>query len=52
MNPFDVSGTAEAIHAALMMDPVERRDRSARLAAAAVALPPEQWFAAQVAALG
>jgi trehalose 6-phosphate synthase len=48
VNPFDVSGTAEALHAALSMDPAERRARTARLAAAAGALPPDRWLAAQL----
>jgi trehalose 6-phosphate synthase len=51
VNPFDVSATAEALHAALSMPPEERAARSARLAAAATALPPQQWFAEQLAAL-
>ncbi len=48
VNPFDVSGTAEALHAALSMDPAERRARTKRLAAAAGALPPDRWLAAQL----
>ncbi|MDQ1699073.1 MAG: trehalose 6-phosphate synthase, partial [Frankiaceae bacterium] len=48
---FDVSGTARAMHEALLMDPAERRRRSERLARAATALPPTAWFAAQLAAL-
>jgi trehalose 6-phosphate synthase len=51
INPFDVAATAEAIHAGLLMDPGERRERTARLAAAATRLPPQQWFSDQVAAL-
>jgi trehalose 6-phosphate synthase len=51
VNPFDVTGTAEALHAALSMAPEERRERCARLAAAATALPPERWLARQLAAL-
>jgi trehalose 6-phosphate synthase len=52
INPFDVSQTAEALHAALLMDRTERAERSKRLAAAATALPPQQWFTEQLAALG
>ncbi len=52
VNPFDVTGTARAMHEALLMDPTERRNRSDRLAIAATALPPKKWFAAQLAALG
>ncbi len=51
VNPYDVSQTAEQLHAALLMDPGERRVRCDRLAAAATALPPAQWFADQLAAL-
>jgi trehalose 6-phosphate synthase len=51
VNPYDVSGTARALHEALMMPAAERRSRSARLAAAATALPPRDWLAAQLDAL-
>ena len=51
VNPFDVSQTAAALHEALVMAPQERQSRSARLAAAATALPPAAWLAAQLAAL-
>src|SRR3954447_2231989 len=51
VNPFDVSQTAEAMHAALLMDKEKRKARSERLAAAATALPPTQWFEEQLAAL-
>jgi trehalose 6-phosphate synthase len=51
INPFDVSGTAEALHEALLMPDAERRRRAASLAKAASALPPAQWFADQLAAL-
>jgi trehalose 6-phosphate synthase len=51
LNPYDVSQTAELLHAALVMDPSERRARTDRLSLAATALPPQQWFADQVAAL-
>lgn len=52
VDPFDVSGTAEALHRALAMPVPERQARCARLAAAAGALPPQQWLADQLAALG
>ena len=52
VNPYDVSATAAAMHAALEMKPAERLARTSRLAAAAMALPPQQWFADQVAELG
>jgi trehalose 6-phosphate synthase len=51
VNPFDVIGTADALHRALLMGDAERAERSARLAAAATALPPQQWLADQLAAL-
>lgn len=52
VNPFDVSGTAEALHEALGMAPAERLARTKRLAEISVRLPPEQWLAQQVDALG
>ncbi|MFD6230047.1 trehalose-6-phosphate synthase [Streptomyces sp. NPDC060232] len=51
VNPYDVSQTAEALHAALSMPDAERAQRTKRLAAAATALPPSAWFKAQLAAL-
>ncbi len=51
VNPYDVSGTADALHQALVMPADERVQRAARLRAAAMALPPKQWFAAQLDAL-
>ncbi|MFC9704171.1 trehalose-6-phosphate synthase [Streptomyces sp. NPDC056943] len=51
VNPFDVSGTAEALHTALSMPAAERADRTKRLAAAATALPPQRWFLDQLEAL-
>jgi trehalose 6-phosphate synthase len=51
VNPFDISGTAEALHQALIMPSSERLARCARLVAAATALPPRQWFADQLTAL-
>ncbi|MBO3748946.1 trehalose-6-phosphate synthase [Streptosporangiaceae bacterium NEAU-GS5] len=51
VNPFDVSGTAAALHRALIMPEDERAERAARLRTAATALPPQQWFADQLAAL-
>nr|WP_079083401.1 trehalose-6-phosphate synthase [Streptomyces antibioticus] len=52
VNPYDVVGTADALHEALTMAPGERAERTKRLAAAATALPPAQWFLDQLAALG
>ncbi|MFD3661916.1 trehalose-6-phosphate synthase [Streptomyces sp. NPDC058659] len=51
VNPFDVSETAEALHTALSMPAAERAARSERLATAATALPPQQWFLKQLEAL-
>ncbi|QKW50542.1 alpha,alpha-trehalose-phosphate synthase (UDP-forming) [Streptomyces buecherae] len=52
VNPYDVRATADALHEALTMDADERAARTKRLAAAATALPPKQWFLAQLRALG
>lgn len=51
VNPYDVVGTARALHEALSMEPEERAERTKRLAAAATALPPAQWFLDQLHAL-
>ncbi|MFD9334152.1 trehalose-6-phosphate synthase [Streptomyces sp. NPDC060028] len=51
VNPYDVTQTAEALHAALSMPEAERAERTKRLAAAATALPPARWFTAQLADL-
>ncbi len=51
INPYDISATAEALHEALTMDADERFERSKRLAEASTALPPQRWFADQLAAL-
>jgi trehalose 6-phosphate synthase len=52
VNPFDVSGTADALDAALRMPVAERRERTDRMAEVAARLPPAQWLADQVSALG
>jgi trehalose 6-phosphate synthase len=51
VNPFDVGGTAEALHQALSMPPAERAQRAERMRAAVVGLPPAEWFQAQLDAL-
>ncbi|WP_329328224.1 trehalose-6-phosphate synthase [Streptomyces luteogriseus] len=51
VNPYDVTGTAAALHEALSMSPEERAERAKRLAAAATALPPARWFVDQLDAL-
>ncbi|MFD3542126.1 trehalose-6-phosphate synthase [Streptomyces sp. NPDC058662] len=51
VNPYDVTQTAQALHAALAMPEGERAERTKRLAAAATGLPPARWFTAQLEAL-
>ncbi|NWF27800.1 trehalose-6-phosphate synthase [Streptomyces sp. PKU-EA00015] len=51
VNPYDVTGTAEALHAALTMPDGERAERTKRLSAAATSLPPRRWFLDQLEAL-
>ncbi|MFD8596344.1 trehalose-6-phosphate synthase [Kitasatospora sp. NPDC059646] len=51
VNPFDVIATADALARALDMPAAERAERTGRLAAAATALPPQQWFLDQLGAL-
>ncbi|MFF4254132.1 trehalose-6-phosphate synthase [Streptomyces sp. NPDC001663] len=51
VNPYDVVGTARALHEALTMPAEERAERTKQLAAAATALPPAQWFLDQLQAL-
>ncbi|WP_399138891.1 trehalose-6-phosphate synthase [Streptomyces sp. NBUA17] len=51
VNPYDVTGTAEALHEALGLPAGERAERSKRLAAAGTALPPARWFLDQLEAL-
>ncbi|RSS06929.1 trehalose-6-phosphate synthase [Streptomyces sp. WAC00469] len=48
VNPYDVIGTARALHEALSMAGAERAERTKRLAAAATALPPARWFVEQL----
>ncbi|MGW0711398.1 alpha,alpha-trehalose-phosphate synthase (UDP-forming) [Streptomyces sp. NPDC002643] len=51
VNPYDIGGTAAALHQGLSMAPPERAERTKRLAAAATALPPTRWFLDQLAEL-
>ncbi|WP_369037200.1 MULTISPECIES: alpha,alpha-trehalose-phosphate synthase (UDP-forming) [Streptomyces] len=51
VNPYDVVETARALEEALNMGSGERAERTKRLAAAATALPPAQWFLDQLNAL-
>lgn len=52
VNPYDVSATASALHAGLIMPAAERQRRSAAIAGAAAARAPRRWLAEQVEALG
>jgi trehalose 6-phosphate synthase len=52
VNPYDVSATAGALHAGLVMPAAERQRRSAAIAGAAAARAPRRWLAEQVEALG
>jgi trehalose 6-phosphate synthase len=51
VNPYDVTATAEALHAGLSMPADERKDRSAAIAAAADARAPRHWLAEQLDSL-
>ncbi|MEU5040265.1 alpha,alpha-trehalose-phosphate synthase (UDP-forming) [Streptomyces griseorubiginosus] len=51
VNPYDIEQTAAALHEALTLPPHDRAERAKRLAAAATALPPAQWFLDQLNAL-
>jgi trehalose 6-phosphate synthase len=52
VNPYDVTATADALHAGLIMPAAERRRRAATIADAAAARAPRRWLAEQVEALG
>ena len=52
INPFDVSATAEALHAALSMAPRARATRAAALGAAVRARTSADWWADQLAVAG
>jgi trehalose 6-phosphate synthase len=51
VNPFDVTQTMHALHAALTMPDEERARRCSALAAAASATPPARWLDQQLDAL-
>ncbi|MER8031136.1 trehalose-6-phosphate synthase [Streptomyces bauhiniae] len=51
VNPYDIVGTAEALHEALTLPNAARAERSKHLSAAATALPPTKWFLDQLNAL-
>jgi trehalose 6-phosphate synthase len=44
LNPFDVSGTADALHSALTMSAAERAERASGLRAAARRRTPHDWL--------
>jgi trehalose 6-phosphate synthase len=48
--PFDLQGTADALHAALTMQHRERADRATRLRAAVTARTPHDWLDDQLSA--
>jgi trehalose 6-phosphate synthase len=50
VHPFDVTGTADVLHAALSLPPDERRTRFAALRAAVASRTPADWWADQLAA--
>jgi trehalose 6-phosphate synthase len=50
VNPFDVAGTSDALHAALSMAPADRRAHAGAVRAKATARTPADWFADQLAA--
>jgi trehalose 6-phosphate synthase len=50
--PFDLVGTAEVLHRALVMPAAERAERAATLRATVEARTPASWLADQLAAAG
>jgi len=52
VNPYDVTATAQAMYEGLTMPQTERDRRCAALGKAGAALPPAQWLASQLSALG
>jgi trehalose 6-phosphate synthase len=51
VNPYDVTATADALHAGLSMPAAERRRRAAAVADAACRRAPQRWLAEQLDAL-
>ena len=51
VNPYDVSATADAMHAGLIMPAAERQRRNADIAGAAAGRAPGRWLAEQASAL-
>jgi trehalose 6-phosphate synthase len=52
VNPYDVSATADALHAALSMPASERRARHESMRAAALSRTPSHWLADHLTAAG
>jgi trehalose 6-phosphate synthase len=50
VNPFDVSGTADALDRALSMDPAERASRATRLRSIVLSRSASDWLREQLAA--
>jgi len=50
VNPFDVTGTAEALEGALTMPPAERAERAGRLRRTVAARPAAEWLEDQLRA--
>jgi trehalose 6-phosphate synthase len=48
INPFDIDATAEALHRALLMDPVERHGRAERLKTVVEQNDIARWISAQL----
>ena len=48
INPFDVDATAQALHHALLMDPVERHDRAEKMRAVVQQNDVARWISAQL----
>jgi trehalose 6-phosphate synthase len=51
VNPFDVVGTADALHHALSLDATERHERGERVREVARARTPAEWLEKQIAAV-
>jgi trehalose 6-phosphate synthase len=48
INPFDVDATAQALHRALLMDPVERHARAEKMRAVVQQNDVARWISAQL----
>ncbi len=51
INPFDVAGTADAMHLALTMEPAERHERADKVRSVATARTPAGWLQRQLDAI-